>query len=524
MLYLKYTLITVDCEDSILHCKEVLVIKQEEKPVMIEKLAANLQRDIKILLSEVEEVRKEIVKDWLIDANANPADVKETLVNLMDRLVLCQSQSKEYRKYQKEFRTDVTRFDKIESVLQEIKMKQMLWDSNEEWEKSLEAWHRQSFNTIDVDELTNSNLKILKNCTVLEKNLPKNKILPKLKNSAEEFKEKLPVIGYLRNPALKTRHWLQIESIINRKLFQDETITLNLYENAGAFTSQIAEQIMEISGQASAELSLEMLLKKVENSWKELELSVVSHREAKDVFILAGLDELQLVLDESNISINTLAASRNVGPIKSRVDEWQRLLDLFALTLGYYIFFLNTLKYIFSFYKLSEEWITCQTSWIYLEAIFSAPDIQRQLPIESRMFLIVDKNWKELMRKVYKQPLALPAMTDPHTFEMMKENNQLLDKITKCLEAYLEVKRVAFPRFYFLSNDELLEILAQTRNPHAVQPHLRKCFDAIAKLEFGTKEGGEDGGTMLTTDIIALISPEGERILLGIVRSFFFVY
>jgi len=65
-----------------------------------------------------------------------------------------------------------------------------------------------------------------------------------------------------------------------------------------------------------------------------------------------------------------------------------------------------------------------------------------------------------------------------------------------------------FSRFFFLSNDELLEILAQTRNPQAVQPHMRKCFDAIQKLEFGA-----DGKT--ANDILAMISPEGEKVSLG---------
>jgi dynein heavy chain len=61
-------------------------------------------------------------------------------------------------------------------------------------------------------------------------------------------------------------------------------------------------------------------------------------------------------------------------------------------------------------------------------------------------------------------PLAMQLCTTPGVLEMFHNSNFLLEQITRCLEEHLDAKRVVFPRFYFLSNGELLEIVAQVTN------------------------------------------------------------
>ena len=52
----------------------------------------------------------------------------------------------------------------------------------------------------------------------------------------------------------------------------------------------------------------------------------------------------------------------------------------------------------------------------------------------------------------------------------------------KKLNDLLAAKRAMFPRFFFLSNDDLLEIIGQAKNPVAINKHIKKIYEGIYKI------------------------------------------
>lgn len=175
-------------------------------------------------------------------------------------------------------------------------------------------------------------------------------------------------------------------------------------------------------------------------------------------------DETLQLLDEHILQTQQLGFSPFKAAFELRIQEWE---DKLRLT-----------------QRVVDQWIEAQKEWMYLEPIFTSEDIARQLPVETKKYQTMERIWRRIMTTAFSCNKVMVICPDSRLYDSLIEARHLLSIVSKGLNEYMELKRLRFPRFFFLSDDELLEILSQSRNPKAVQPHLRKCFENIAKVTF----------------------------------------
>ena len=190
------------------------------------------------------------------------------------------------------------------------------------------------------------------------------------------------------------------------------------------------------------------------------------------------------------VKIQTMLGSSSIKPIKTEAKAFEHKL-----------IYLQTLV---------DEWLAVQRTWMYLEPIFSSDDIMRQMPTEGRRFKSVDAVWRTALAEAFEDPSVMTVAENDKLLGKFQEATKKLDIIQKGLNDYLETKRLVFPRFFFLSNDELLEILSSTKDVRAVKPFLGKCFEGMASIVFRLDKEPETEGTDKGQVILEMMSGEGE--------------
>uniref|UniRef100_A0A803SP16 Dynein axonemal heavy chain 12 n=1 Tax=Anolis carolinensis TaxID=28377 RepID=A0A803SP16_ANOCA len=377
---------------------------------------------------------------------------------------------------------ELTEYPDLETLKVNIDPYQKLFVFILKWQRTEKRWMDGAFSDLngekmetEVDEFFR---EIYKTLRFFQQKLKKAE-LEKKKSMRRAVVEERVDEEKKENPTISmTRHWKQMSEIVGYDLTPDSGTTLRkvLKQNLTPYL----EQFETISMGASKEFSLEKAMHTMMEVWESISFQISLYRET-GVNILCAVDEIQTILDDQIVKTQTMKGSPFIKPFEKQITEWEERLVRIQDTI--------------------DEWLKVQAQWLYLEPIFSSEDIMQQMPEEGRQFQTVDRYWKDIMRYCAKDPKVLAATSLTGLLEKLQNCNELLDKIMKGLNAYLEKKRLFFPRFFFLSNDEMLEILSETKDPLRVQPHLKKCFEGIAKLEF-----------LSNLDIKAMYSTEGERV------------
>ena len=461
------TEIVAECEQRVkeLTKKFKKELKADKETLSEDCHSARFEYNDFIRLGDIDAVEERLVRVEEIDAHHEALKERQEL----------------YASRQEIFGERGTRPKHLAELVKDFEPYANIWKTCAEVTRTVPEWIEGPFAALDPEKVSGAvevwDRSTKKNLKVLDG--PPREVGEALLAKIQHFQELLPLVVALRNPGLKDRHWAKLSEdlgfAVNGK---DPNFTLQKALKLDLVAH--IETVEKVSESASKEYSLERTLDKMQKDWTGVVFERKAWRETGS-YILNATDEIQILLDDQVVKAMAMKASPYIGPFEDRAKQWEKTL----LTIQ----------------EVLDSWLKCQNGWLYLEPIFGSDDIMQQMPTEGRKFKTVDVQYRKMMEKLKITADVVVVGADEELLNQLQQSNALLDDVNSGLSEYLETKRLAFPRFYFLSNDELLEILSETKDPLRVQPFLKKVFEAIHALEFQ-----ED------LEATAMISEEGEKV------------
>ncbi|KRW98533.1 P-loop containing nucleoside triphosphate hydrolase [Pseudocohnilembus persalinus] len=374
----------------------------------------------------------------------------------------------------------------LAQIEHDLKLFESLWKQIEICQKQFQGYLQMKWGQINTAEMEDECKSLRKQVLDIKGIDRKSNVFLGIQEEIKRWIVFLPLLIELTDQAMETednRHWAKMKELVQNEFIVDDDLELQTIWDLKLFNFK--DGIEEITDQAKQEQKMDKGLKVIIDFWQEIEFELVRHKNT-EIFTLKMSEENFEQLEEHQLQINNMLLSKHIGYYENIVENWKA-----------------DLGQVYDVVQLLTE---VQKTWSFLENLFIQSDeVKRELPKESESFIEIDLNMKEIMAEGASIKLALPFCTSDGLLRRLEEIEENLKVCEKALMEFLDSKRRAFPRFYFVSVNDLLDILSNGNSPEKVNRHMSKIFQAIDKLAL---ENIQEGDRPLAKEIISSVGSE----------------
>ncbi|KAJ7102434.1 dynein heavy chain protein 1 [Mycena belliarum] len=375
---------------------------------------------------------------------------------------------------------ELTRHTRLEPVFEELRDLKGVWTALSGIWSQIKELREMSWATVQPRKLRQQIDGLLTSTSKMPTRMRQYAAFEYVQDVLKGLLKSNAVISELQSEGMKDRHWKQLF----KALRMPSAIPLPLMTLGHVYDMDLKRNeslIKEVIIQAQGEMALEEYIKQVKETWTNYTLDLVNYQ--TKCRLIRGWDDLFTKCSENLNSLTAMKLSPYYKVFEEEAASWEEKLN--------------------RIHVLFDVWIDVQRQWVYLEGIFSgSADIKHLLPVESGRFQNINAEFLTVMKKVYKSPFVLDVMNIQGVQKSLERLADLLNKIQKALGEYLERERSSFPRFYFVGDEDLLEIIGNSKDILRIMKHLKKMFAGISTVMLD-----ED-----LTQIQGMASREGEEV------------
>ena len=304
-----------------------------------------------------------------------------------------------------------------------------------------------------------------------------------LTEDISNFTAACPIITRLRGEYMRERHWEAMRNIVGVKEFisppKNKTLRLSQVFDLNLYIFQ--KELGEMIDSAIIESKMEQSLERIEKTWLTCafgESSIPGYEKDPETKRLKLADKDKESLEVDLISINSMENSKLAHTFNSPYKDQQ---GISRKGIHYWSKSLNLVSQVTS---VLERVLSL---WTYLEPLFlQSEQVRKALPDNFRRFSAVNEDVRGILKEAITTKFVLMVSNQPSVVETLGDVIEELESCKRNLSSFLLQKKEAYPRFYFLSDDDLLDVLSHGCSLEMLNKHLRKLFvtiDAVSIVE-----------------------------------------